>query len=168
MSTSTLRLYEIAATYLQALEALAEMEDLPQEAIADTLEGLAGTFEDKAVNVGAYIRTLEAEASSIEGACKSMERRQQSLKRHAGRLKEYLKRQMERTGLTKVKNHYLLLRVQANPPGVTVEDEDRIPERYKHTEIAIKLLRSEIARALKAGEEVPGARLEQTTRLEIQ
>ncbi|MGH9960160.1 MAG: siphovirus Gp157 family protein [Pyrinomonadaceae bacterium] len=152
---------------MQALEALAEMEDLPQEAIADTLEGLSGTFEDKAVNVGAYIRTLEAEASSIEGACKSMERRQQSLKRHAGRLRDYLKQQMERIGLTKVENHYLLLRVQANPPGVTVEDEE-IPERYKHTEITVKLLRSEIARALKAGEEVPGARLEQMTRLVIQ
>lgn len=168
MSTSTLRLYEIADTYLQALEALAEMEDLPQEAIADTLEGMAGTFEDKAVNMGAYIRTLEAEASSIEDAWKSMERRQHSLKRHAGRLRDYLKRQMERTGLTKVKNHYLALRVQANPPGVAIEDEKRIPERYKHAEIAVKLLRSEIARALKAGEDVPSARLEQTTRLVIQ
>lgn len=168
MSTSTLRLYEILDTYLQALEALAEMEDLPQEAIADSLEGLSGTFEDKAVNVGAYIRTLEAEASSIEDAWKHMERRQQSLKRHAGRLKDYLKRQMERTGLMKVKNHYLLLRMQANPPGVAIEDEERIPDRYKQTEIAVKLLRSEIASALKAGEEVPGARLEQTTRLVIQ
>ncbi|MGH8651362.1 MAG: siphovirus Gp157 family protein [Gammaproteobacteria bacterium] len=165
---STLRLYEIAATYLHALEALAEMEDLPQEAIADTLEGLSGTFEDKAVNVGAYIRTLEAEASSIEDARKNMERRQQGLKRHAGRLRDYLKQQMERTGLTKVKNHYLLLRVQANPPGVAIEDERQIPERYKHTEITVKLSRNEIARALKAGEDVPGARLEQTTRLVIQ
>jgi len=168
MSASTLRLYEIADLYLQALEALAEIEDLPQEAIAGTLEGLTGTFEDKAVNVGAYIRTLEAEASSIEDACKSMERRQQSLKRHAGRLRAYLKQQMERTGLTKVKNHYLALRVQANPPGVAIEDEEIIPERYKQAEITVKLLRGEIARALKAGEEVPGARLEQTTRLVIQ
>ncbi len=165
---STLRLYDIADLYLQALEALAEMEDLSQEAITDTLEGLAGTFEDKAMTVGAYIRTLEAEASSIEDAWKHMERRQQSLKRHAGRLRDYLKQQMERTGLTKVKNHYLLLRVQANPPGVAIEDEEIIPERYKQAEITVKLLRSEIARALKAGEDVPGARLEQTTRLVIQ
>lgn len=52
----------------------------------------------------------------------------------------------------------LLLRVQANPPGVAIEDEQQIPERYKHTEIAVKLLRSEIARALKAEEGMPGAR----------
>lgn len=90
------------------------------------------------------------------------------LERLTGRLKDYLKRQMERTGLTKVKNHYLTLRVQANPLGVVVEDEELVPERYEQTEIAIKLLRSEIACALKAVEEVPGARLDQTTRLVIQ
>lgn len=50
--------------------------------------------------------------------------------------------------------------MQFQPAG-SVED-------YKQTEIAIKLLRSEVARALKVGEEVPGARVEQTTRLVIQ
>ena len=41
---STLRLYEIAETYLRALEDLAEIEDLPEQAITDTLEGLQGEF----------------------------------------------------------------------------------------------------------------------------
>jgi hypothetical protein len=168
MSTSTLRLYEIASDYLQTLEDLAEMEDLPEEVIADTLEGLQGTFETKAINVGAYIKTLEAEASAIEEVCKSMERRQRSLERHAERLREYLKTQMERVSLPKIKNCYLTLRVQANPPSVEVIDEEAIPAEYKRTELSIKLLRSEIAKAMKLGKDVPGARLEQTTRLVIQ
>jgi Siphovirus Gp157 len=46
---STLRLYEIAETYLRALEDLADIEDLPEQAIADTLEGLQGEFEVKAI-----------------------------------------------------------------------------------------------------------------------
>jgi Siphovirus Gp157 len=168
MSTSTLRLYEIASDHLQTLEDLAEMEDLPEEVIADTLEGLQGTFEMKAINVGAYIKTLEAEASAIEVARKSMEQRQRSLERHAERLREYLKTQMERVSLPKIKNCYSMLRVQANPPSVEVIDEETIPAEYKRTEVSIKLLRSEIARALKGGNEVPGARLEQTIRLVIQ
>jgi Gp157 protein len=168
MSISTLRLYEIAGTYLQALEDLAELEDLPAEAIADTLEALQGDFEHKAINVGAYIRTLEAEASAITEARKSLEQRQRSLIRHADRLRDYLKAQMERTGTGKIKNHYLTLRVQANPPSVVVEDEELVPDRYRHTETVTKILRAEISRALKAGEDVTGARLEQTTRLVIQ
>jgi uncharacterized secreted protein with C-terminal beta-propeller domain len=168
MSTSTLRLYEIAGDYLQALEALADSEELLPEAIADTLEGLAGTFQDKAVNVAAYIRSLEAEAVAIAEARKNMERRQNALEHQAEQLRNYLKMQMERTGLTKLKNHYLILRVQANPPSVVVDSEPQIPACYKRTEITIKVLRSEIAKALKAGERVPGVHLEPSTRLVIQ
>ena len=175
MSISTLRLYEIANNYLQALEDLAELDDLPAEVIADTLEGLQGNFEAKAVSVGAYINTLEAEASAIEEVRKSMERRQKALERHAERLRDYLRVQMERTGLRQIKvppertkAPCIILRLQANPPSVVVEDEEAIPECYKRTEIVTKLLRSEIARVLKAGEEVPGARLEQSNRLVIQ
>ena len=168
MSISTLRLYEIADNYLRAFEDLAEFEELPAQVIADTLEGLQGSFEAKAMNVAAYIRTMEAEATAIAEARKNMERRQQSLERHAERLREYLKVQMERTGMAKIKNCYLTLRVQANPPSVVVEDEELVPECYKHTETVTKILRAEIARALKAGEDVDGARLEQTTRLVIQ
>ena len=92
---STLRLYEIAETYLRALEDLADIEDLPEQAITDTLEGLQGEFEVKAINVAGYIRNIEAEASAVEQARKGMERRQRSLTRHAERLREYVKNHME-------------------------------------------------------------------------
>jgi hypothetical protein len=50
-NSSTLRLYQIADDYLTALEVLAALDDLPPEAIADTLEGLSGTFQDQAANL---------------------------------------------------------------------------------------------------------------------
>jgi len=165
---SSLRLYQIADDYLTALEALAEMEDLPPEAIADTLEGLAGRFQDKAANVAAYIRTLDAEATAIADARQAMERRQSALERHAGRLRDYLKGQMERTGIPRVKNPWVSVRVQPNPPSVVIEDETLLPERFKQPVTTLKLLKSEIARALKAGESVFGAHLQTTTRLVIQ
>lgn len=168
LSLSTLRLYELADDYLNALEALAAMDDLPPEAIADTLEGLAGTFQDKAAHVAAYIRTLEAEAAAIADARQAMERRQGALERHAGRLRDYLKGQMERTGIPRVKNPWITVRVQPNPPSVAIEDETLLPDRFKQPVTTIKLLKSDIARALKAGEPVSGARLQTTTRLVIQ
>jgi hypothetical protein len=165
---STLRLYEIADTYLRAFEDLADVEDLPEQAIADTLEGLQGEFEEKAISTGAYVRNLEAEASAIEEARKGMERRQRALERHADRLRQYLKAQIERTGMGKIKNHYLALRIQNNPPSVVVDDEKSIPAEYKRTETVTTLLRAEIARALKADQEVPGSHLQRSTRLVIQ
>ena len=165
---STLRLYQIADDYVTALDALAEMDDLPPEAIADTLEGLAGTFESKAGNVAAYIRSLEAEAAAIEEARKAMERRESALEHHAARLRDYLKTEMERTGLTRIKNPWLTLRIQASPPSVVIGDETMLPERFKQPVTTIKLLKSEISKALKAGESVFGARLQTTSRLIIQ
>ena len=165
---SSLRLYQIADDYLIALEALAEIEDLPPEAIADTLEGLAGTFQDKAANVAAYIRTLDAEAAAIEDARKAMERRQSALERHAARLRDYLKDRMERTGIARVENSWVSVRVQPNPPSVVIEDETLLPDRFKQEVTTVKLLRCNIAKALKAGESVFGARLQTTTRLVIQ
>lgn len=165
---SSLRLYQIAEDYLIALEALAELDDLPAEAIADTLEGLSGTFQDKAANVAAYIRSLDAEAAAIADARKAMERRQSALERHADRLRDYLKGQMERTGIPRVQNPWVSVRIQPNPPSVVVEDETMVPERFKQPVTTIKLLKSDIAKALKAGESVFGAHIEQTTRLVIQ
>jgi hypothetical protein len=75
---------------------------------------------------------------------------------------------MERVNLPKIKNCYLTLRLQANPPSVVVEDEEAIPACYKQEVITVKVLKCEIAKVLKAGEEVSGVRLEQTTRLVIQ
>ena len=43
-------LYELSEDYRQALEILADPE-LPPEAVADTLEGMIGTLENKATNI---------------------------------------------------------------------------------------------------------------------
>lgn len=164
---ASIRLYELSADYLAALDALAEIEDLPPEAIADTLEGLAGVWEDKALNVARYVRNLEAEAAAIEDAKKRMEARAKAAANQAARLKAYLKGELERTGL-KPKAPDLALRLQNNPPAVVLEDESRIPDGYRRIETVTHILKAEISTALKAGQEIPGARLVQSKRLVIQ
>mgnify|MGYP001124589741 CR=1 FL=1 len=66
---ATLKLYELSDDYLQALDALTAQVELPPEAIADTLEGLTGAWDIKALNVARYVRNLEAEAAAIVDAC---------------------------------------------------------------------------------------------------
>ena len=164
---STLKLYQIADAYLVALEALAENEDLPAAAIADTLQGWLGTFEQKALAVAAYIRNLELEAAAVEDARRRMEKRQRSLQAHAERLREYLRQEMERTGLTHVKSVELTLRLQQNPPSVSVDDDSAIPDAYQQEVITVQLLKAEISKALKAGTPIPGVHLQHSTRLVI-
>ena len=163
---ATLRLYELSNDYLRALEGLCEAEDLPPQAIADTLAGLEGAFEDKALNVARYVRNLEAEAAAIEEARKRMDARARAAAHQARRLKDYLKAELERTGL-RPKAPDLTLRVQRNPPAVVVDEPARVPDAFKQTETVTRLLKADIGRLLKAGEGVAGAHLERTTRLVI-
>lgn len=158
---NTLKLYEISTAYLETLEALAEMDDLPQEAITGTIEGWVGTFEQKAIAIAAYIRNMEA-------ARKRMEARKRALENNADRMRQYLKFEMERTGIMKMKSTELALRIQKNPHSTIVDDESQIPDKFKETIVTVKVRRAEIGKALKAGQAVTGAHLEQTTRLVIE
>ena len=162
----TLRLYELSSDYLNALDELSELDDLPVEAIADTLEGLAGALEDKALNVARYIRNLEAETTAIEEAKKRMEVRARSTANKAMRMRDYLKTELEKTGL-QPKAPDVAVRLQNNPPSVVLDDETRIPENYRRTQIVSTILKAEIAAAIKAGKEITGAHLEQSKRLVI-
>lgn len=159
-------LYELSADYRRALDELTAIEDLPAEAIADTLEGLQGAFEDKALNVARYIRNLEAEAGAIAEAKKRMEARERATANQAKRLKDYLRLELERTGI-KPKAADLALSVQKNPPSVKIDDEARLPSDYLETITSTRARKKEILEALKAGAVIPGAKISQSNRLVI-
>lgn len=163
---ATLKLYELSDDYLQALDALTAQVELPPEAIADTLEGLTGAWDIKALNVARYVRNLEAEAAAINDAKQRMEARAKAATRQATWLKGYLQGELERTGL-QPKAPDLAMRLQSNPPAVVLEDESQIPADYWQTHTVTTLLKAEISAALKGGLAVPGARLVQTRRLVI-
>jgi len=75
---------------------------------------------------------------------------------------------METAGLAKVESPWLAVSIRKNPPRLVVAEDALIPSEYlRHVPERYEPDKSAIARALKAGEEVDGCRLETTTRLEI-
>ncbi len=161
-------LYEIRTDYLEALEALSDPDlELPEEAIADTLEGLEGQLDEKAINVAAFMRHLEATAAAIKDAEERMARRRRAIEKRAADLKEYLKMNMEAAGITKIESPWFELAIRRNPPAVAITDPNRIPDEFTEEVTTIKFDKSAIKGALKAGLDVPGARLLNGTRLAI-
>jgi aromatic ring-opening dioxygenase LigB subunit len=59
------------------------------------------------------------------------------------------------------------LSIRKNPPRVVIDYEDMIPDEFLRTRTVTEVARDEIKRAIQAGQDVPGAHLEQTERLEI-
>lgn len=160
-------LYEIRGDYLEALEALTDPElDLPEEAIADTLEGLEGQLQEKAVNVAAFLRHLEATAEAIKDAEARMAKRRRAIEHRAAGLRDYLKLNMEATGIRRIESPWFDLAIHTNPPAVEIDDEEAVPAEFKHEVITIRIDRSALKAALKE-RAVPGARLTAGTRLAI-
>ena len=161
-------LYQIAATYSDAAERMTDL-GLPEDVIRDTLEGMAGELQEKATSVGQVIRNLESLAQQIEQAERQMRERRKALESRADWLRGYLLANMERTGITVIESPWFRLSVRANPPSVTVVDEAAIPEQFwKHPAPPPPVIdRKAIADAIKAGQDVPGARLDRNNRVEV-
>jgi len=165
---NNLSLYQLSANYLQALDFLTDPEmDFPLEAVNDTLESLTGGLEEKAINVTMFLRNMEATAEAIKAAEEAMAKRRKSLESRVKWLKDYLKGNMENTGISKIECPYFKLSIQKNPVSVNVINEEAIPEKFKEKVITLKLDKTAVKKAIENGEAVPGAVLTNGTRLVI-
>ena len=161
-------LYKLADQFVAASHRLSDL-DLPDEVIADTLEGLSGELEVKATNVAAFVRNLEASAEAIKQAETEMSARRKAIENRAKRIRTYLQGQMERTGMTKIECPYFKIAIRDNPPSVVIDAESQIPAEFMRTPEPPPPSpdKKAIGDALKAGKDVAGAHLERGKRLEI-
>jgi len=161
-------LYQLVGQ-LRELEALADAEDFPVEALNDTLEGLTGEIELKSQNVAQFVLNLEASADAIARATAEMEMRRTRLLKRAESVRQYLYSNMQASGITKISCPYFTLTIKKNPPKVVITDPGKVPgELYIYPTAPEPYPdKKAISARLKAGEEVEGAHLEQGERLEI-
>ncbi len=161
-------LYDISNDYLQALDCFTDPDnDLPQDAVNDTLEGIEGQLQDKAINIAKYLRNLESTAKAIKEAEQQMNTRRKTMENRARWLKDYLKTNMEKAGISRIDSPWFNLSVQRNPEAVEVFDENRIPDKFKEEQFVVRVDKNRIKKVLQSGIEVPGACLSQSTRLAI-
>ncbi len=163
-----LTLYTIADQYLQDLQKLQDM-DLDEQTFADTLESLSGDLEIKATNVAMFVRNLEASAESIKAAEKQMAERRKAIEAKAERIRNYLKDNMARTGITKIDCPYFALSLRNSPLAVEVINANEIPAQYFDIPEppAPVLNKNRLKDDLKNGVIVEGARLTQGSYLQI-
>lgn len=161
-------LYEIAAEYRDAATKLAEL-DLDAQTIADTLEGLSGDLETKAQNVAFFVRNLEATAAAIKQAEADMAARRKAMENRADGLKRYIFESMTVAGIEKIECPHFRLAIKNNPAAVDVFEPGLVPSSFMRTPEPPPPApdKTAIKEALKAGQDVPGARLTSGQRLEI-
>lgn len=163
-----LTLYDIS-NQLQQLNALSESEEIPVEVLNDTLDGLQGTFEEKAIQVAKYVLSLEANYAAIYAAAKSMRDRGDRQKKKADQIKSYLHIHLMATSTKRIESPELTINRRSNPPALVIVNEHIIPDRFWIAPpVPDRVIdKATLKSAIKAGEVIDGAFVDQGERLEI-
>ena len=164
----TMKLYQLADEYQQALEILDDPE-LPDEVVRDTLEALQGGLAQKGQAVAAYALNLAAEIEALKAHEKRVAAKRRALEGREEWLRGYLESNMERCGITEIKaiDGTFTAKLGKGRPSVVIDDEKLIPDDSEFVKWSRTLDKTAIAAAIKAGKEVPGAHVETRPTLRI-
>jgi hypothetical protein len=162
---SNFSLYEINDLLRQALDKANEYAEADEGIIPDDwskfLDEVQMERDTKALDVGRYIKSLEAEAEAVKGEKMRLSARQSALQNHADRLRGYVAGILKPGEAIKDANTALGWRRSTQ---VEIVDLSAIPEAYIKIERFAQ--KGEIKAALKCGD-VPGARLVDHQNLQI-
>lgn len=157
------KLYELADKYKE----LSEREDLDPEVLHDTLDAINDAIEDKADNIAAWIDDLTSAAKRKKAKADEWKDSAKEDLKKADSLKQYLIQELNYAGKKKVETDRFLLSTRNNAPSTIIEDETLIPDAFKTTKVTKTVDKTAIKEAIKAGKEVPGARLQASQSITI-
>lgn len=165
-----MRLYELTAELSEFLERIDE-GDIPEEAIADTLESITMDIEDKADNIACMLKSLEAEITAIKAEATRLVERGRAKEKTYDRIKEYLAENLQRVGMDKLETARNKIAFRKSE-SVEVDEATFLGWADVHrddllTYTAPKANKTAIKKALKDGEAIPGAQIVVKANLQI-
>lgn len=159
-----MRLHEITEAMIE-LQNIADNDELDDEILRDTFEGLDGAFEDKADQWARFIKDEEAEIDAIDNEIERLKAKKERKKNTVDKMRLNLSGYMRAANKTKFKTvlyNFGFRKSQA----VEITNEEDLPEWALIPQPA-KVSKTEIKEHLKAGETVPGAKLVENESLQI-
>ena len=158
MKMSVKQLYKISDDY-KGLMALVDSGEATQEMISDSLEGVESMFEEKANAVVTIANGFDNSIDIVDAEIKRLTAMKQSLASQKGSLTEYLRHNMERTGINKIQCPLFTITLRKASQPCHINDESELPDEYVNVKTTISPDKREILKALKAGAEIPGAEI---------
>jgi hypothetical protein len=104
------------------------------------------------------IEAMKAEEKRISTQRKMLEKGNKSLE-------EAFAYVLNNMGGKEVITPFGVMKLRKNPPSVVVDDIAKIPTEFQKQKIEVTVDKTAIKKAIQAGENVPGCRLEQTEKL---
>lgn len=150
-----MRLYEIANEYQRFLYEV-EQGNIPEEAIADTLESIEGELTTKVDNIACLIKNTNAEIKALEDEERALRKRRQVKANMVDRLKKYLVNALNDADIKKVEGTRAVVSLR-NGKSVEVDEGAELADKYLR--IKTEPNKTAIKEALQSGIKIKGAKL---------
>lgn len=149
-------LYQLTNDYENVLNMLYD-EDMDEQMIIDTLEGIEGEIEDKADGYAKIIKELEAKQKIRKEEAKRLTESAKVFENRINTLKQNLFNTMKQTGKTKFTTDLFSFNIVKNGGKQALSIDGDVPAEY--TKTIIENDTDKIRQALEKGEELPFAHL---------
>ena len=161
-------LHQAAANVTAVLEAAANgYFDNEQEA-ADTIAAVQGQFEVDAQSVISWLLNREAIAEAAESRIKQAAENLKREKALHDAIRHAISAAMQKNGITKIESSDGLFKAGfRKSTAVAVFDESQIPAEFMREKISYAADKAAIKKAIEAGQDVAGARMEERQNLQI-
>ena len=166
-----MKLYEIANDYEALIEAI-ESGEIPEEAIADTLEGIEALLEDKADNIACLIKNLKADVQAMRAEELNLAERRKSKESQIERLTTYLSESLQRVGIPKMETIRNKISFRKSESVLVADEGAFIAWAMKNRDDLLTykdptINKTAIKKALSSGEEIEGAVIENKLNIQI-
>jgi hypothetical protein len=157
-------IYDVNKAF-QSLAEMLENGDLSQEDFASALAELEQSKVEKCGNAICYLNMMKHGIEDMKAEEKRINTMRKALESRAKNLESAFAYVLKNMGDKEVITKYGVMKVRKNPPSVVVDDITKIDAKYTRQKIQIDIDKIAIKKAIQAGENVAGARLEQTEKL---
>lgn len=140
---------------------LQDRDDLDPTVLADSLDAIQDTREVKWDNIATWIDHNNATTNWITQRIKELQDKKKYLENQSKNLMTYLTDSIDDAGYKEARTANHILKPRNYKASVVIGDPDKLPMTFVHTETKIisQPDKKAIYTALKAGQEVPAAKL---------
>lgn len=157
-------LYELASGYKNFLAAV-ENGEIPEEAIADTLEAMEGDITEKIDNIACVLKVLAAEEKAIKEEVARLEERLKVKVNAKERTKAYLSDMLLALGKTEFESPRNKITFRKTPGKVVIRDEKAFIEWASQYDDSLltrgkpTINKTAVKTAIEDGKEILGAEI---------
>lgn len=123
-----MKLYELTSNYRE-LQLMIE-DGVDPSSVADTLQAIEESIQDKAQNIALLIKNLEADTEAIKLEEKRLVERRKSVENNCKSLKDYLYQQMTVLEVKRIKGTIVTVGIQKNPVSLDIAEDAVVPPEY--------------------------------------